>query len=110
MRAQDTGTAIWLFAYFGYWLEILIVVAIRACKGSLLTALRPHPPQPDAQLALAKLGHMPPDSSSSSKAALPPMKQESLDLKVAPGGSMRPCRVQHLLYVSWLLTVCLSAL
>ena len=38
--AQDQGTAIWLFAYFGYWLEVLLVVAARAMKGSLLTAMK----------------------------------------------------------------------
>ena len=35
---QDSGTAIWLFAYFGYWLEVIIVLASRAIKGSLMSA------------------------------------------------------------------------
>ena len=37
-RVQDSGTAIWLFAYFGYWLEVIIVLASRAIKGSLMSA------------------------------------------------------------------------
>ena len=86
MHAQDTGTAIWLFAYFGYWLEILIVVAARAHKGSLLLALRQRPPQRDPQqLALAKIGQMSPTSSSTLDPKLPLTKQESMDPKVAPG-------------------------
>jgi hypothetical protein len=48
-RAQDTGTAMWLFAYFGYWLEVLLVVAARAMKGSLLVAMRTHRPPPVQQ-------------------------------------------------------------
>lgn len=35
---QDQGTAIWLFAYFGYWIEIFIVIAFKAVSGSLLVA------------------------------------------------------------------------
>ena len=35
---QDSGTAIWLFAYFGYWLEVIVVLASRAIKGSLMSA------------------------------------------------------------------------
>ena len=35
---QDSGTAIWVFAYFGYWLEVIIVLASRAIKGSLMSA------------------------------------------------------------------------
>ena len=35
---QDSGTAIWLFAYFGYWLEVIIVLAARAARGTLLSA------------------------------------------------------------------------
>ena len=83
---QDTGTAIWLFAYFGYWLEILAVVAIRAWRGSLMEALRQHPPQPcPQQLALAKLGHISASSSSSSDLKPPPIEHDKLDVKVAPG-------------------------
>ena len=40
---QDSGTAIWLFAYFGYWLEVIIVLASRAIKGSLLSAKKAPP-------------------------------------------------------------------
>ncbi len=35
---QDSGTAIWLFAWFGYWLEVIFVLSVRAIKGSLLSA------------------------------------------------------------------------
>lgn len=35
---QDQGTAIWLFAYFGYWLEIFVVIAFKVMSGSLLVA------------------------------------------------------------------------
>ncbi len=35
---QDQGTAIWLFAYFGYWIEIFIVIAFKILSGSLLVA------------------------------------------------------------------------
>ena len=35
---QDQGTAIWLFAYFGYWIEIFIVIAFKVLSGSLLVA------------------------------------------------------------------------
>lgn len=34
----DNGTAIWLIAYFGYWLEVIIVLVARAARGTLLTA------------------------------------------------------------------------
>ncbi|CAK0737138.1 hypothetical protein CVIRNUC_000861 [Coccomyxa viridis] len=34
----DSGTAIWLFAWFGYWLEVIFVLSVRAIKGSLLSA------------------------------------------------------------------------
>ena len=40
---QDSGTAIWLFAYFGYWLEVIIVLASRGIKGSLLSAKKANP-------------------------------------------------------------------
>ena len=39
----------WLIDYFGYWLEVLLVVAARAMKGSLLVAMRTHRPQPTLQ-------------------------------------------------------------
>ena len=35
---QDQGTAIWVFAYFGYWIEIFIVIAFKVLSGSLLVA------------------------------------------------------------------------
>ncbi|KAA6417637.1 MAG: iron permease FTR1 [Trebouxia sp. A1-2] len=35
---QDQGTAIWLFAYFGYWVEIFIVIAFKILSGTLLVA------------------------------------------------------------------------
>ena len=35
---QDQGTAIWLFAYFGYWIQIWVVIAAKAITGSLLVA------------------------------------------------------------------------
>ena len=35
---QDSGTAIWLFAYFGYWLEIIIVMTSKGIRGSLMSA------------------------------------------------------------------------
>ena len=35
---QDQGTAIWLFAYFGYWIEIWVVIAFKVLSGSLLVA------------------------------------------------------------------------
>ena len=86
MCMQDTGTAIWLFAYFGYWAEILVVIAIRTCRGSLMNALRQHPPKPNLQqVALAKLGHMSPSLSCSSDPKLPPIKLDPLDAKTASG-------------------------
>lgn len=41
--AQDSGTAIFLFAYFGYWLEVIIVLTARAAKGTLLSAVKRRP-------------------------------------------------------------------
>ena len=38
IRSQDSGTAIWVIAYFGYWLEVIIVLTSRAIRGSLLSA------------------------------------------------------------------------
>lgn len=35
---QDQGTAIWLFAYFGYWLQVWFVILVKAITGSLMTA------------------------------------------------------------------------
>lgn len=35
---QSQGTAIWLFAYFGYWLEIFFIIAIKAFTGTLTSA------------------------------------------------------------------------
>ena len=35
---QDSGTAIFLFAYFGYWLEVTFALTIRALRGELLTS------------------------------------------------------------------------
>ncbi len=35
---QDQGTAIWLFAYFGYWVEIVIVITFKILSGTLLVA------------------------------------------------------------------------
>ncbi|KAL3155144.1 hypothetical protein ABBQ38_011200 [Trebouxia sp. C0009 RCD-2024] len=35
---QAQGTAIWLFAYCGYWLELLVVVLTKSCSGTLLVA------------------------------------------------------------------------
>lgn len=40
---QDSGTAIWLFAYFGYWLEVIVVLAARAARGTLLSAAKKRP-------------------------------------------------------------------
>ena len=38
MLLQAQGTAIWLFAYVGYWLEILVVLIFKAMSGTLLVA------------------------------------------------------------------------
>ena len=35
---QDSGTAIFLFAYIGYWLEVTFALTIRALRGELLTS------------------------------------------------------------------------
>ena len=35
---QDAGTAMWLFAWFGYWLDVFLVLAIRGVRGSLTDA------------------------------------------------------------------------
>lgn len=35
---QDSGTAIFLFAYFGYWLEVAFALSIRGARGELLTS------------------------------------------------------------------------
>ena len=35
---QDSGTAIFLFAYIGYWLEVAFALTIRALRGELLTS------------------------------------------------------------------------
>ncbi len=48
--AQDSGTAIWLFAYFGYWLEIIIVLSARAARGTLLSAIKKRPGRQGATL------------------------------------------------------------
>lgn len=45
---QDSGTAIWLFAYFGYWLEVIFVLSVRAARGTLLQSKkRPQPAEAD---------------------------------------------------------------
>lgn len=38
MRVQAQGTAIWLFAYFGYWVELIIVLVFKTVSGTLLVA------------------------------------------------------------------------
>ena len=38
MLVQDQGTAIWLFAYFGYWLEVIFVLVFKFATGTLLVA------------------------------------------------------------------------
>ena len=38
LSVQAQGTAIWLFAYFGYWLEIFFVILCKAVTGSLTSA------------------------------------------------------------------------
>lgn len=35
---QDQGTAIWLFAYVGYWLEVIFVLVFKFATGTLLVA------------------------------------------------------------------------
>lgn len=37
-KLQAQGTAIWLFAYVGYWLQILVVLVIKFFTGTLLVA------------------------------------------------------------------------
>ena len=37
-NVQDQGTAIWLFAYFGYWIQVWVVILCKALSGSLLVA------------------------------------------------------------------------
>ena len=34
-RVQDSGTAMWLFAWFGYWVNICLVLSIKAARGTL---------------------------------------------------------------------------
>ena len=43
---QDSGNAIWLFAYFGYWVEVIIVLASRSIRGSLMSAKKGKPKAP----------------------------------------------------------------
>jgi hypothetical protein len=48
---QDSGTAIWLFAYFGYWVEVLIVLLIKVARGTLLHAKKKSKPLPELEPA-----------------------------------------------------------
>ena len=41
---QSGGNALWLFAYFGYWVEILLIVIIKLCRGRLTDANRKRSP------------------------------------------------------------------
>ena len=43
---QDSGNAIWLFAYFGYWVEVIIVLASKSIRGSLMSAKKGNPKAP----------------------------------------------------------------
>ena len=50
---QDSGSAIWLFTYFGYWVEVIIVLSARAAKGTLLNAVKKRPAGQAALPAIA---------------------------------------------------------
>ena len=41
---QANGNALWLIAYFGYWLEIFLVIAIKLIRGKLTDAAHKRSP------------------------------------------------------------------
>ena len=61
---QDKGTAIWVLAYFIYWLEVGIVLAAKGTRGELLAASKRRNKCPPVVIQL-------PRSTSSAEEALP---------------------------------------
>jgi high-affinity iron transporter len=89
----DHGTAMWLFAYFTYWLEVAIVIIAKATRGSLMQAkIRRQP-------AVVQMGQQHSKSSSRSgsesdldpKVALPTAKSTAseVDPKIATEPGMQ---------------------
>ena len=43
-HVQSEGNALWLFAYFGYWIEILLIIGIKLWRGVLTDAMKKRSP------------------------------------------------------------------
>ena len=57
LASQDAGTAMWLFAWFGYWVDIFLVLAIRGARGSLTDAKAKYDLKHGHDAAVVKAGN-----------------------------------------------------
>ncbi len=81
---QSQGNALWLFAYFGYWLEIFIIIGIKLLRGKLTDAN--HKRSPAVMRAVAEHEAQPKDkvfdvSASESGASSRPSSDSDVKAK-----------------------------